>query len=130
MDTIQSASGANPAGTLLYMIHSRTPLKALRGESPLDQKDVAQLLDLKASNLVRYEKGHRNPTPELLLVYHMLFDASLKDLFAPIHRHMVDTLVLRIKKLIADLNSQQSSKSNYKVTYLQGIVNRLTTNQP
>lgn len=117
----------NPTGTLLYMIHSKTPLQTLRSESPLDQKDVAQLLDLHASNLVRYEHGHRNPTPELLLIYHMLFDASLRDLFAPMYKHITDTLVMRIKRLIAELETQQSSKSLYKVTYLQEIVNRLTS---
>jgi transcriptional regulator with XRE-family HTH domain len=112
------------------MIHSRTPLKTLRTESPLDQKDVAQLLDIEASNLVRYEHGHRNPTPEVLLVYHMLFDAPLRELFAPIYKHITDTLIMRIKRLVADLESQQSPKSLHKVSYLNEIVNRLSASAP
>jgi transcriptional regulator with XRE-family HTH domain len=112
------------------MIHSKTLLRNLRTESPLDQKDVATLLDMKASNLVRYEHGHRNPTPELLLVYHMLFDASLRDIFAPIHKHIADTLVVRSKKLIAEFETQQSSKSLYKLSFLKEVVNRLNTTVP
>ena len=112
------------------MIHSKTLLRNLRKESPLDQKDVAILLDMKASNLVRYEHGHRNPTPELLLVYHMLFDASLRDLFAPIHKHIADTLTVRSKKLIAELEAQQSPKSLYKLSFLKEVVNRLSTIAP
>lgn len=112
------------------MIHSRTLLKDLRTESPLDQKDVAQLLDMKASNLVRYEYGHRNPPPELLLIYHMLFDASLRDIFAPIYKHITDTLLMRSRKLIAEFKAHNSSKSRYKVSFLKEIVNRLENTEP
>ena len=112
------------------MIHSKTLLRNLRKESPLDQKDVALLLNMKPSNLVRYEHGHRNPTPELLLVYHMLFDASLRDIFAPMHKHISDTLAVRSRKLIAELEVQQSPKSLYKLSFLKEVVNRLNSIVP
>lgn len=112
------------------MIHSKTLLKDLRTESPLDQKDVAQLLDMKASNLVRYEHGHRNPPPELLLIYHMLFDASLRDVFAPIYKHITDVLLVRSRKLIEEFKAQNSSKSLYKLSFLNEVVNRLETILP
>lgn len=115
---------------LLFMIHSKTLLKNLRTESPLDQKDVAQLLDMKASNLVRYEHGHRNPPPELLLIYHMLFDASLRDLFAPMYKHIADNLIARSHRLIAELKAHNSSKSLYKLSYINEVVNRLNTVVP
>lgn len=107
------------------MIHSKNLLKTLRNESPLDQKDVALLLDMKASNLVRYEHGHRNPTPELILTYHMLFDASLRDLFVPLYKHMTDTLIARSHKLMSEFEAQNSSKSLYKLSFLKEVVNRL-----
>jgi len=112
------------------MIHSKTLLKDLRTESPLNQKDVAQLLDIKASNLVRYEHGHRNPPPELLLIYHMLFDASIRDVFAPVYKHTTDILLIRSRKLIADFKAQNSSKSLYKLSFLNEVVNRLETTNP
>lgn len=115
----------NPTWHFYYMIHSKNLLKNLRTESPLDQKDVAQLLDMKASNLVRYEHGHRNPPPELLLIYHMLFDTSLRDLFAPIYKHIADTLVARSQRLITELKAHNSSKSLYKLSFITEVVNRL-----
>jgi transcriptional regulator with XRE-family HTH domain len=112
------------------MKNSRHQLQRLREESPLNQKDVAHLLDMKASNLVRYEHGHRNPPPELLLIYHMLFDTSLQDMLAPSDRHVADTLKTRSKILIAELKAHQSSKSLYKLSFLEGVVNRLNTTEP
>lgn len=107
------------------MTRSNNQLKQLRTESPLDQKDIAKLLDMKASNLVRYEHGHRNPPPEVILVYHMLFDASLRELYAPIYKHIADNLVIRSKLLMVELKAHQSSKSNFKFTFLNEFVNRL-----
>ncbi len=112
------------------MIHSNTLLKDLRTESPLNQKDVAQLLDMKASNLVRYEYGHRNPPPELLLTYHMLFDASLRDIFAPAYKNIADTLIARSRKLMTEFKAHNSSKSSYKLHFLSEVVNRLNTIVP
>ena len=111
------------------MIHSKTLLKDLRTESPLDQKDVAQLIDIKASNLVRYEYGHRNPTPDILLIYHMLFDVHLRDVFAPIYKHITDLLLIRIRKLMAECKAHNSSKSRHKVTFLTEVVNRISNTQ-
>lgn len=108
------------------MIQSKTLLKNLRIESPLDQKDIATLVNMKPSNLVRYEHGHRNPTPELLLIYHLLFDAPLRDLLTPMYKYIVDTLVVRIKKLITELETYNTAKSEHKVHFLKEIVNRLS----
>ena len=105
-------------------------LQQLRKESPLDQKDVAHLVDIKASYLVRYEHGHRNPTPELLLIYHILFDTSLRDMLAPSYKHVADTLKARSMKLIAEFKTEQSSKSFYKLSFLEEVVNRLNTVVP
>jgi transcriptional regulator with XRE-family HTH domain len=120
----------NPTGTLYYMKNSRHVLKRLREESPLDQKDVAHLVGIKASNLVRYEHGHRNPPPELLLIYHILFDTSLQDMFAPIHKHIADTLRARSKQLIADVKNQQLPKSGFKLHFLKELVNKLNSIVP
>lgn len=109
------------------MIQTKNPLKSLRAESPLDQKEMARLLDMKPSNLVRYEHGHRNPTPELQLVYHLLFDVSLRDIFASIYRDTVVILLIRIKRLTVSLEMEGSPKVEHKVSFLKEVVNRLTT---
>lgn len=107
------------------MIDTKYPLRNIRKESPLRQQDIAALLEMKPSNLVRYENGARNPTPELLLTYHFLFDASLKDFFKPIYGRIADTLIGRIQCLSADLHAEHPSKSSYKLSWLNSIVNRL-----
>ncbi len=112
------------------MKNSKHILQSLRKESPLDQKDVAHLVDMKASNLVRYEHGHRNPPPDLLLIYHILFDTSLRDMLAPSYKHIADTLKVRSKQLIEEIKTDQSSKSIYKLSFLENIVNRLNTTAP
>ena len=112
------------------MKNSRHVLQSLRKESPLDQKDVAHLLDMKASNLVRYEHGHRNPPPDILLIYHILFDTSLQDMLEPSYKHVVDSLKERSEILIAQLKTEQSSKSFYKLSFLEEVVNRLNTSVP
>ena len=112
------------------MKNSRHLLQRLREESPLDQKDVANLIDMKASNLVRYEHGHRNPPPDLLLIYHTPFDTSLRDMLAPSYKHIADTLKARSKNLITELKTQQSPKSLYKLSFLGEVVNRLNTITP
>jgi transcriptional regulator with XRE-family HTH domain len=104
---------------------NKYPLKGLRVRSPLRQQEVANLLDMKPSNLVRYEHGNRNPTPELLLTYHFLFEASLKDLFKPYYCRIAETLKERSQKLINDLESQQSPKSMYRLSFMRSFVNRL-----
>lgn len=101
------------------------PLKRLRTSSSLKQKDVATLLTIEPSNLARYENGHRNPTPELLLTYHFLFGASLKDIFKPYYSRIAEILKERSEMLIADITAQQSPKSMYRLSFLNDFVNRL-----
>ena len=103
------------------------PLQRIRTSSPLKQKDVATLIDIEPSNLVRYERGNRNPTPELLLTYHFLFETSLKDLFKPYYCRIAETLKERSQRLIHDLESQQSPKSMYRLSFMRSFVNRLNT---
>jgi uncharacterized membrane-anchored protein YhcB (DUF1043 family) len=60
----------------------------------------------------------------------MLFDTSLLDILAPSYKHVADTLKTRSRKLIAELEAQQSPKSLYKLNYLREIVNRLNIATP
>jgi len=108
------------------MIDTKYPLRNIRKQSPLRQQDVAALLGMEPSNLVRYENGDRNPTPELLLTYHFLFDASLKDLFLSIYGRIADNLKERIQCLSADLHAEHPSKSSYKLSFLDAVVNGLS----
>jgi transcriptional regulator with XRE-family HTH domain len=98
-----------------------------RGNIPL--QDVATLLDIPSSNLVRYESGQRNPTPEVIILYHILFGATLNDLFVPLVKTVKQNLVHRSLGLIELLKVNQSPKSNKRIAYLNEVVKLLNQEQ-
>ena len=55
-------------------------LKQLRQQSPLMQKDVAELLGISAITLRQYELGTREPNIDKLLKLAIIFNVSLDDL--------------------------------------------------
>ena len=104
-------------------------LKGFRLEANVVQQDVATLLNIPSSNLNRYEKEKHKPTPEIILTYHILFDAPLKLLFQPLYKKVKSNIIQRSKKLITQLEIEQTPKSKYRVAYLKDIVKRLNTEQ-
>lgn len=103
-------------------------LRLYRKRSPLTQSDIAFLLGLPDdSNISRYEKGQREPTIELLLVYHLLFDTSIESFFEQ-HSHIIyQDLIKRIEDLIIDLKREEDNpKKTYRITFLEEVIKRLT----
>lgn len=98
-----------------------------RGNMPL--QDVATLLDIPSSNLARYESGQRNPTPEVIILYHILFGVALNDLFLPLVKTVKHNLIHRSLGLIELLKVNQSPKSSKRIAYLNEIVNLLSKDQ-
>ncbi len=101
-------------------------LKMYRKQSCLEQKDVAHLLNLDTGNLSRYEKGHRSPTIEIILTYHILFGASIRELFHHQYRDVKESLLTRSKELIDQIILEQSPKSKLKLSFLNNFVNTLS----
>ena len=58
-------------------------LRQIRTDANVTQQDVAFLLNINKSNLNRYETGKRSPTPEILLMYHILFGVPISELLSP-----------------------------------------------
>ena len=104
-------------------------LKGFRLEANFVQQDVATLLNMPSSNLNRYEKEKHKPTPEIILTYHILFDAPLKMLFHPLYMKVKANIIQRSQKLIAQLEIEQTPKSKQRVAYLRSIVKQLSTEQ-
>ena len=100
-------------------------LKYVRERADLPQQDIAALLEMKPPNLIRYENGQRNPTPEIILTYHILFGATLNDLFLPLVKTVKQNLVHRSQRLIEQLKDVQSPKSIKRIAYLSEVVNLL-----
>jgi transcriptional regulator with XRE-family HTH domain len=127
---IENDSKAKLTVIFKNMTHKIHLLRWYRKESHLLKQDVAHLLGIQESNLTRYEKGNRNPTPEIILTYHILFGASLKELFLPLYEKLVVLIRERSKKLINQLNIGQSPKSNHRLSALNEIVNSLSHEKP
>jgi len=111
------------------MISIENNLKHYRQQSGMPQQDIATLLGIPSSNLIRYESGQRNPTPEIILTYHILFGATLHDLFLPLVKKVKQNLVCRSQRLIEQLKAVQSPKSIHRIAYLQEIVKLLSLKQ-
>jgi transcriptional regulator with XRE-family HTH domain len=108
------------------MINKENNLKHYRERANVALLDVAGLLNIPSSNLARYESGQRNPTPEIILTYHILFGATLIDLLSPLVKKVKQSLVCRSQRLIEQSNNYSSPKSNKRITYLQEVVKLLS----
>ena len=104
-------------------------LKYIRERADIPQQDIAMLLDIQPPNLIRYENGQRNPTPEIILTYHILFGATLNDLFLPLVKTVKQNLVHRSLGLIELLKVNQSPKSSKRIAYLNEVVKLLNQEQ-
>lgn len=93
------------------------------------QEEIAFLSDKPdTSNISRYEKGQREPTNEILLFYHHLFDIPIESLLEPESRMIREKLILRVRDLIKDLKkeSQITLKNTTKIKFLEQLIIRLT----
>ena len=100
-------------------------LKDVRKRNGIPLQDIAIMLDMKPPNLIRYENAMRNPTPEIILTYHILFGATLYDLFSPLVKTVKQNLLFRSQRLIEEYKTLQSPKSNNIISYMSDIVNQL-----
>lgn len=87
--------------------------------------DMAYLLESDPSNLVKVEKGYRNPNPRTILAYNILFDADLKDLFHDQYRTLKNELLGQSRKLLPRLENEHASKSKNRLSFFSDIVNSL-----
>ncbi|MBK6545795.1 MAG: helix-turn-helix transcriptional regulator [Saprospiraceae bacterium] len=103
--------------------------RVYRKRTPLQQEEVAFLLNKPdTSNISRYEKGQREPTNEILLVYHHLFDTPIESFLEPESWIVKERLLHRIKELINALNKEEqiTLKNTSKIKFLEKVIIRLT----
>lgn len=124
--TISTGDGAVTPPPVEYMTHIDNHLRFYRTRANVPQQDVAYLLNLAPSNLNRYESGERNPTPEVLLTYHILFGANLRSMFFSHVKTVEQNIVGRSTELMSQLEVDPSPKSSKRIAYLQSIVKLLT----
>lgn len=104
-------------------------LQVFRKRSPLMQEDIAFLYGQPDSaKISRYEKGQREPTKEVLLLYHHLFNISIESFFEPESRLIKESLINRIIDLIRELRKEEqiTLKNTSKIKFLEQVLIRLT----
>jgi len=102
-----------------------TNLKSYRKRVDVPLSDVAHLLQMDASNLLKVEHGLRDPNPNVILLYHILFKVPLTDLLAQQYHEQKLLWQRRSQMLIEQLQTAQSSKSKLRIAYLLRFVNSL-----
>ncbi|MGB5025962.1 MAG: helix-turn-helix transcriptional regulator [Saprospiraceae bacterium] len=103
-------------------------LRVFRKRSPLQQEDmisISGLLDV--SSISRYEKGQRDPTKEILLVYHHIFDTPIENFFVLESRVMLPGLIERMKERIKELEKEDqiTLKNTSRIKFLEQAIIRL-----
>jgi transcriptional regulator with XRE-family HTH domain len=107
------------------MIKKINSLSQFRTDANITLNDVAYLLNIDTGNLSKIEKGVRKPSIRIILLYHILFDASLIQLFAEEFKTFQEHLKSRSQKLITQLKIEQPPKSSNRIEYVNSFVNRL-----
>jgi len=107
------------------MIKKINSLAQFRTEANISLNDVAYLLNIDTGNLSKIEKGIRKPSARIILLYHILFDASLIELFAEEFNALQEQLKVRSQKLITQLKTKQPPKSSNRIEYINSFVNGL-----
>ena len=103
-------------------------LRLYRKRTPLTQGDIAFLLGLSdESNISRYEKGQREPSIDVLLFYHLLFDTTIESFFEYQSGDAGNQLTIKINDLILELEKDSANPKNIaRIKFLESVIIRLT----
>jgi transcriptional regulator with XRE-family HTH domain len=101
-------------------------LRTSRKHSPLMQSDIAFFLGFKDSTLVsKFEKGHRSPVIDVVLLYQILFDAPVLAYFNIQRANLKQHVLNKIPDLINELEKDEGQKSKHRIECLQATFNKL-----
>ncbi len=107
---------------------TKQSLSAYRSEQEIALKDIARVLQIDTANLSRMERGVREPSTRLFLLYHILFDdISIPQYFRKNYSQWITQIIQRTTLLTEELEKEQSPNAEYRVAYLKHILNRLST---
>ncbi|MEQ9263112.1 MAG: hypothetical protein RLP14_08130 [Owenweeksia sp.] len=110
-------------------ILSHNYLSTYRKDYHLQLSDVSQLLDMDTGNLSRQETGQSLPNLTTILGYHILFEASIHQLFKEDYMKLYDEIINRALLLQEQLQSQNTPKAKYRLKGIQKILNRLVPDE-
>lgn len=103
-------------------------LRTFRRKSPLTQRDVRLLLgSISTSDVCRVEKGQRPARIELLLIYHLLFNASIESFFE-LKCDLIEPELIKNCNELLNMLKRKPDKVKldaFKIRFLEGVVWRL-----
>lgn len=102
-------------------------LAEYRKRSNIPLHDVAFIGDIDIGNLSKIERGIREPTPTVALMYHLLFEAPLHDLFQGRIEQEREGWTMRSRELIKLLQEEKPPQSRDRVRFVSAFVNRLAS---
>ena len=103
-------------------------LRSYRKKTDITASDIGFLLNLpEFSNISRWEKGHRTPSLEMILLYHLLFEVPIEDLFERQKNGLNSYLLNRLELLLNELKKhEQTRKVVSRIAFLTKALNRLS----
>lgn len=104
-------------------------LRVYRKRTPLEQEDMQAISGAKEiSTISRYERGQREPTKEILLTYHHVFDTSIESFYELKSKAMLPGLIERMKERIKELEKEDqiTLKNTSKIKFLEQAIKRIT----
>ena len=81
-------------------------LKQARRKANLSLQDMGYLMDVDFSNLSKYEKGKKMPPARVIIAYHIITKTPLKKLFKYNLLGIIDSVSIKTKTLIKQLEEQ------------------------
>jgi transcriptional regulator with XRE-family HTH domain len=104
-------------------------LRAVRKKSPLKQADISFLLGVSEdARISHWERGRRNPSTEIKLLYHIIFGLPVDSLFTEVASTANNEIIARLKLRIAQLESTtKDARTLGRIDFLRNVLTRLTT---
>lgn len=111
------------------MKNNYNKLRIHRKQTQITQADIAYLLNHSDnSSISRVESGDRQPSIEILLAYHLLFDMEIGDFFLDQRDVVRRRIASRIKHLVRQIENeceQQNPKIQQRTSNLLKALGKL-----
>lgn len=100
-------------------------LAEYRKQHNIPLHDIAFIGDIDIGNLSKMERGIREPNPAVILLYHILFEAPVHNLFKSRLLQEQEGWKMRSIELIKLLEQERPPQSSDRIKFTSNFVNRL-----
>jgi transcriptional regulator with XRE-family HTH domain len=107
-------------------------MRSHRKKSALTLSDIANLLGMKDNSYIsRIENGQRPPTVEVILLYSLLFDAPIDELFISQMQDVTQKFLAHSAILLKELQVlPESHESQARSSFIQSVITKITDIEP